>query len=121
MQDTLGGKLRKLRREKKWTLQEVADRLGLRGLSTYSNWEYDRTKPDPEMLARLAKVFSTDVDYLVGAKKEERSDNALPESEIERIIKEAEAHYNVNLHDDPVVLAAMKQMIDLLAKAKIEK
>ncbi|WP_181438666.1 helix-turn-helix domain-containing protein [Paenibacillus sambharensis] len=63
---TLGNKLKQLRREKRWTLAEVAEKLGLRGHSTYSNWEYDRTQPDAEMIAKLSKVYSVSTDFLLG-------------------------------------------------------
>ena len=66
---TLGNRLKRLRKEKRWTQSEVANKLGLKGHSTYSNWEYDRTQPDADMLARIAEVFSVSVDWLTGRTK----------------------------------------------------
>lgn len=62
---TLGQRLKKLRNSKRWTLKEVADKLGLSGHSTYSNWEYERTEPDLEMLNRIAEIYDVDVKYLL--------------------------------------------------------
>lgn len=63
---SLGKKLRRLRKENRWTLAEVAEKLNLRGHSTYSNWEYDRTEPDTQMLSDIAKIYGTTTDYLLG-------------------------------------------------------
>lgn len=62
---TLGERLKKLRKEKRWTLKEVAAKLGLSGHSTYSNWEYDRTEPDVEMLKKIADMYDVEVSYLL--------------------------------------------------------
>jgi transcriptional regulator with XRE-family HTH domain len=67
--DTLGQKLRKLRKSKKWTLGEVAKKLGLKGHSTYSNWEYDRREPDLETIARIAELYDVDPNYLMPNQK----------------------------------------------------
>jgi len=112
---TLGSRLRKLRNSKRWTMEEVANKLGLKTHSTYSNWEYDRTQPDIEMLVKLADLFKVSVDYLLGKQNE---DFVYPESEIERVITETEKHYGVILRDDPVVYEAMRQLILGIAKAK---
>lgn len=65
---TLGSRLKELRGKRRWTLNEVAAKLGLRGHSTYSNWEYDRTEPDTEMLTRIAELYGVTVDWLTGRK-----------------------------------------------------
>jgi transcriptional regulator with XRE-family HTH domain len=62
---TLGQRLKRLRNNKRWTLKEAAEKLGLSGHSTYSNWEYGRTEPDLEMLKKIAELFDVDVQYLL--------------------------------------------------------
>lgn len=61
----LGDRLKSLRGQRRWTLAEVANKLGLKGHSTYSNWEYGRTEPDSQMLAKLAEVYETSVEYII--------------------------------------------------------
>ncbi|MOA35525.1 hypothetical protein D3C78_1569810 [compost metagenome] len=51
----------------------------------------------------------------------EESEYTLPESEYERVIKEAEAHYGVNLRDDPVVNATLRELILGIAKSLTDK
>ncbi len=58
-------KLKYLRKKKGWTQGEVAEKLGLKGHSTYSNWEYGRTQPDHDTLVRLAELFDVTIDYLL--------------------------------------------------------
>lgn len=62
---TLGERLKELRNSRRWTLEEVAQKLQLKGHSTYSNWEYNRTQPDAEMLTRIARLYNVSVDYIV--------------------------------------------------------
>ncbi|MDF1510533.1 helix-turn-helix transcriptional regulator [Robertmurraya sp. DFI.2.37] len=62
---SLGKRLKSLRTKRKWTLKEVADKLELSSHSTYSNWEYDRTQPDYEMLKKLAELYEVSTDYLI--------------------------------------------------------
>lgn len=73
---TLGKRLKRLRNSKRWTLVEVSEKLGLRGHSTYSNWEYDRAQPDAEMLAKLAQLFGVTSDFLIG---KDENNKTLPE------------------------------------------
>lgn len=63
---TLGERLKEERRKKKWTLKQVSTKLGLKGHSTYSNWEYGVREPDKEMLAKLADLYDVSTDYLLG-------------------------------------------------------
>jgi transcriptional regulator with XRE-family HTH domain len=63
--NSLPKKLKSLRKERRWTLNEVAEKLELRGHSTYSNWEYGRTEPDTEMLKKIAGMYAVSLDYLL--------------------------------------------------------
>ena len=67
---SLGERLKNLRKSKKWTLKEVAKKLGLSGHSTYSNWEYDRTEPDLDMLKKIAELYDVEVSYLLTGEDE---------------------------------------------------
>ena len=58
-------RLRSLRTAQKWTQQDVADRLGIKR-STYAYYETCTSEPDLETLTKLASLFHTTVDFLVG-------------------------------------------------------
>ena len=64
--NTLGERLKAERTKRNWTLNQVANKLGLKGHSTYSNWEYGKREPDSEMLRKLAELYDVSTDYLLG-------------------------------------------------------
>lgn len=47
------------------TQSEVAKQLGI-ALTTYASYEQGYRQPDPDMLTRLANLFNTSVDYILG-------------------------------------------------------
>ncbi len=71
MKLNLGENIRRLRREKDWTQDELADRLGTTSQSV-SRWEVGSTYPDMEFLPALASIFSVSVDELLGIPEEEK-------------------------------------------------
>ena len=66
--------LKKLRKEKKLTQQRLADRLNVTR-STVSMWEIDASRPDYDMLDKVANFFEVDVNYLVGKTNDPRPPN----------------------------------------------
>lgn len=105
-----------LRQKAGMSQQEISKRLGI-ARTTYASYEQGAREPDIELINKISDFHGVSTDWLLGKDKKE-SAYALPESEYDRIIKEAESYYKVNLRDDPVVLDAMKQLIDSLAKMK---
>lgn len=75
---TLGEKLKKERNKRKWTLEETAKKLGLKGHSTYANWEYDRREPDLDMIYKLCTLYEVTIEYLTG-----RGEDSKPHKTIE--------------------------------------
>lgn len=57
--------LKKARKAKGYTQVYVAKYIGL-AQSSYSAWENGDTKIDPQQLVRLAKLYGTTVEYLIG-------------------------------------------------------
>lgn len=57
--------LRKLRKERKLTQQQVADAIGL-GMQAYSYYEKGDRQPSPETLCKLADFFCVSVDEILG-------------------------------------------------------
>ena len=74
MKLNLGENIRRLRRLRDWTQDELADRLGTTSQSV-SRWENGTTYPDMEFLPELADLFSVTVDALIGVDRrtEEKS------------------------------------------------
>ncbi len=63
---TFGERLTYLRESKGWTKTHVANKLGIKTMSTYANWEYDLRQPDREMLEKMADLYEISLDELVG-------------------------------------------------------
>lgn len=59
-----GQRLRTLRKEKKMTQQQVADRLCLHRTS-YTKYEKDESEPSLETVCKLAAMFSVSLDALL--------------------------------------------------------
>ena len=61
---TLGDKLAKLRREKNYTQEQLAELLGV-SRQAVSKWESDSAYPETEKLIRLAKLYGCSLDELL--------------------------------------------------------
>jgi transcriptional regulator with XRE-family HTH domain len=62
-------RLYELRKTKKWSLQEVADKLGI-AKSTYAGYESGYRQPSLDAIKKIADAMETSVDYLLN-----RTDN----------------------------------------------
>jgi len=60
--------LQRLRTKKKMTQQQVAEKLGVSPV-TVSGWELGRRVPEPHVFPRIAQLFGTTVDNLLGYSK----------------------------------------------------
>ena len=65
MELMIGNKLKKLRRDKDLTQEEVATHLGI-SYQAISKWERGDGYPDIAMLPTLANYFGVSVDELIG-------------------------------------------------------
>lgn len=121
--------LQKIRVDKKLSLREAAKRSGLSHsyIDSLEKGVHPKTKgpikPSPDSLKALATAYGYDYLLLMNAagyvdEGEESNEYKLSESETDRVIREAEEHYGVNLRDDPDVNAALRELIHTLAKMK---
>lgn len=62
MNNSIGEKLKSLRKSQKLTQQDVADRVGITR-STLSNYEINRRVPDLRTLQKLAEVYAVPLDF----------------------------------------------------------
>lgn len=119
---TLGNRLKSERDKRGWTLGQVAVKLGLKGHSTYSNWEYDKRQPDHEMLDKLADLYDVSVDWLLGRAESHQEtlppdDEKISLEEYRRMLVED----RLTIDDKPIpeaTKAAMLAVIDLALKQK---
>ncbi|GKU76892.1 helix-turn-helix domain-containing protein [Paenibacillus sp. L3-i20] len=112
----LGHRLRKAREAKKLSQTEVFKRIFVNN-KTLSRYENGGTEPDIDTLNKLSELYEVSLDWLLTGNVKE-SEFTLPESVYDHVIKEAEAKYGVNLRDDPVVNATLRELILGIAKSK---
>lgn len=65
--ETLGSRLKYLRRLKKLTQQQIADQIGVSKTSIIY-WEKDENTPKYESLIALTKIFNVEANYLLNGK-----------------------------------------------------
>lgn len=63
--------LSELRKKRKWSLQDTADRLGI-AKSTYAGYESGYREPSLQSLSQMADLFETSVDFIIGRTEEEQ-------------------------------------------------
>ena len=57
--------LKQLRKSYKLTMEQVAAKIGIERLTTYSNYEYGRAKPSIDILVKLANLYGLTVEQLI--------------------------------------------------------
>ena len=78
MKESFGTRLARIRKEKGFTQEEIADKLHVSSQAV-SKWECDASYPDIDGLLVLSEVLGVSVDELVGKSKE--TPRLVPESE----------------------------------------
>lgn len=66
----LANRLQKLRKEKGYSQEQLADLLGI-SRQAVSKWERGEASPDTDNLIELAKLYNMSIDVLLGFKEEE--------------------------------------------------
>ena len=61
---TFGEKLYRLRKEKGWTQERLAEQIGV-SRQALSKWESGSAVPDAVNILRLSKLFAVSADYLL--------------------------------------------------------
>ena len=63
--ETFGQRLSRIRKEKGFTQNEIADKVGVTSQAV-SKWENDLASPDIDILLQLSEIFDISVDELLG-------------------------------------------------------
>ena len=65
---TLGNRISRLRTERKYSQEYLAERMDV-SRQAVSKWEKDLSSPDTKNLIRLAELFNVSVEYLAQVRK----------------------------------------------------
>lgn len=82
MEITLGKRIAAGRKEKGLTQDQLAEKLGVTAQAV-SKWENDQSCPDINILPKLAEIFGTSTDALLGMEKETVHEAEVVEPQIE--------------------------------------
>ncbi|MGF2623908.1 MULTISPECIES: helix-turn-helix domain-containing protein [Bacillus] len=74
-------RLSELRKSKKWSLQDTADQLGI-AKSTYAGYETGYRWPSLQSLSKIADLFDTSADYILGRTDDARSKDVIELAEL---------------------------------------
>lgn len=94
-------RLRELRKENKYTLEEIADKLNITSMSL-SRYERNEREPRGEILFKLSKIYNVSPDYLLGW-----SDIRNPEKEL-----------NKKQESDPIFFSLYEEVKELSLEQK---
>ena len=72
--ESFGKKLAKARKDAGYTQVTAAKALGIPS-GTIANWEIGRTQPDLESIGKMADFYEVSVDWLLGTKGQNFSQN----------------------------------------------
>jgi transcriptional regulator with XRE-family HTH domain len=64
-----GNRLKELRTENGWTMEEVGKKIGIKK-SSYASYESKYRQPPLDKLKNLAQLYEVSVDYLIGLTNE---------------------------------------------------
>ncbi|MDH6351879.1 transcriptional regulator with XRE-family HTH domain [Brevibacillus sp. 1238] len=67
MVETVGQRIKRLRKQKGWTQQQLAKRVNV-SPQVVSNWEREYTPLDHDDIAKLALILETKADYILFGK-----------------------------------------------------
>lgn len=87
MDNIIGKRITQLREDKGWTKTFTAEKLGIKTMSTFANWEYGTRTPDSEMLTKIADLFDVSTDYLLG-RTEIRKNSSDEDSDLEELMND---------------------------------
>ncbi|MGB9791311.1 MAG: helix-turn-helix domain-containing protein [Thermacetogeniaceae bacterium] len=65
----IGDRMALARAKKNMSQRKVASLLGI-PTTTYAGYEQNRRRPDPAILAKIARILDTSVDFLLGVQEE---------------------------------------------------
>ncbi|MEK3744753.1 helix-turn-helix domain-containing protein [Brevibacillus sp. FSL K6-0770] len=72
MLETVGQRIKRLRKTKNWTQEQFAVRVNVSSQKV-SNWERDYTPPSVEDVAKIAEICDTTSDFILTGRTEDQS------------------------------------------------
>ena len=110
---SLGKKIAKLRKQRDWTQDQFAGKVGVHGRHI-SRWETDKSNPSIKTIKKIAGVFGISTEELI---KEDGDEPVLQEQD-RALIKQIKLLEDLNEDDKTIVIKLIQA---LAAKRRMEK
>lgn len=121
---TFQSRLRNLRRAKKLTQQEIADKLGItRQAYGYYENENSKREPDIETIQKLAEIFDVSTDYLLGRSDSKNLPELTPKDErdiakrMEKLKQDLAADGGLSFYGEPLSEEAKESLLEAMEYA----
>ena len=111
---TLGERLKDLRKEKGYTLEQVAEKLNTTKI-TISRYENNLREPKREAISQFAKLFNVSTDYLHGHTNDKftltKEDKMDIKNSLEKIKSELSTHETILFDGEPMCREAIDSLL----------
>lgn len=111
---TLGDRLKNLRKEKKYTLEQVAKKLNTTKISI-SRYENNLREPKGETISQFAKLFNVSTDFLLGHTDDKfaltNEDKTDIKNSIEKIKSELSSDETILFDGEPMCSEAIDSLL----------
>lgn len=113
--NVLGIRLRKARIALGYKQTDVFRKIGLNN-KTLSGYENSVSIPDAETVRMLAELYGVSIDWLFA--RGESGFVSPMEDDFTRFVRYMEEKYDVVLHDDPILVNSLHQLVETVALVK---
>lgn len=106
-----GQRLKLLRNEKGWTINEAAIKIST-GRSTYASYETEKRQPPINKLKLLAQIYEVSTDYILGI-----TENKINTQNLHDFLNQSHIHW------DGIILSSrelgpIKQILEIIVEKK---
>jgi transcriptional regulator with XRE-family HTH domain len=111
-------KLVYLRKQKKWSQQELSDQVGVQ-ITHISRLENGKSQPSVELLRKIAQAFGVTMDYLVDEESEEMTPVSIKNKSLANkleLLEKLETEDQQTIINVIDSMLTKKKMLDLLLK-----
>lgn len=109
-------KLKELRLEKGYTMQEVAKKIDLKSRGTYSDIEHGKNILTSINALKLANLYNVSLDYIYGLSNNKNNNNLINDNKLDTVLKTGITYNGKTLTSTDII--ALKAFLQGLTSSK---
>lgn len=109
-------RLKDLRLEKGYTMQEVAKKIDLKSRGTYSDIEHGKNILTSTNALNLANLYNVSLDYIYGLSNNKNNNNLINDKELDTVLKAGVTYNGKTLSNTDII--ALKAFLQGLTSSK---